>query len=63
MHGSTRYLWNEEAVASKVHYTLHQQGDLMAIYDAKEHQTSELWPFAVLRLGVEFPSLITPAKG
>ncbi len=31
-HGSTRYLWNEEAVADKVHYTLHGQGDVMATY-------------------------------
>ena len=28
-HGSTRYLWTEEAVAEKVHYVLHKQGELM----------------------------------
>ena len=26
-HGSTRYLWTEEAVAEKVHYVLHGQGE------------------------------------
>src|SRR5262249_52942891 len=25
-HGSTRYLWTEEAIAEKVHYVLHGQG-------------------------------------
>jgi REP element-mobilizing transposase RayT len=28
-HGSTRYLWTEEAVAEKVYYVLHGQGDPM----------------------------------
>jgi REP element-mobilizing transposase RayT len=31
-HGSTRYLWNEETVREKIHYTLHQQGETMAVY-------------------------------
>ncbi len=31
-HGSTRYLWSDDAVAQKVHYTLHEQGEAMAIY-------------------------------
>jgi REP element-mobilizing transposase RayT len=35
-HGSTRYLWNEETVAEKVHYTLHGQGDVMETYDGKQ---------------------------
>lgn len=34
-HGSTRYLWNEETVAEKTHYTLHEQGDMMATYENK----------------------------
>jgi REP element-mobilizing transposase RayT len=29
-HGSTRYLWTEEAIAEKVHYVLHGQGEPMA---------------------------------
>jgi REP element-mobilizing transposase RayT len=33
VHGSTRYLWNEDAVSDKVHYTLHGQGNVMASYD------------------------------
>jgi REP element-mobilizing transposase RayT len=32
-HGSTKYLWNEDDVSSAVDYTLHQQGDVMAILD------------------------------
>ena len=32
-HRSTRYLWSETAVAEKVHYTLHGQGDVMEVYD------------------------------
>lgn len=35
-HGSTRYLWKEEAVAEKVHYTLHGQGDAMATFEGKD---------------------------
>jgi hypothetical protein len=31
-HGSTRYLWADEAVADKIDYTLNQQGDKMAVY-------------------------------
>jgi REP element-mobilizing transposase RayT len=31
-HGSTRYLWTEEAVAEKVHYVLHGQGEPMERY-------------------------------
>ncbi|MBA4191268.1 MAG: hypothetical protein C0467_25075 [Planctomycetaceae bacterium] len=31
-HGSTKYLWHEEAVAAAVNYTLHRQGDPMAVY-------------------------------
>ena len=36
-HGSTRYLWKEEAVMEKVNYTLHQQGKVMAIYEGNGH--------------------------
>ncbi len=32
-HGSTLYLWNEEAVTEKIDYTLHRQGEAMAVYD------------------------------
>jgi REP element-mobilizing transposase RayT len=35
-HGSTRYLWHEDAVAAAVNYTLHQQGDPMAVYPTAE---------------------------
>jgi REP element-mobilizing transposase RayT len=35
-HGSTRYLWNEEAVAEKCHYTLHSQGDVMEAYNGND---------------------------
>jgi REP element-mobilizing transposase RayT len=31
-HGSTRYLWTEEAVAEKVHYVLNEQGEPMERY-------------------------------
>jgi REP element-mobilizing transposase RayT len=37
-HGSTIYLWDEAAVADKVAYTLHGQGEAMAVYD----RTTEL---------------------
>ncbi len=31
-HGSTLYLWTEEAVAQKVHYVLDEQGEPMERY-------------------------------
>jgi len=31
-HGSTRYLWTEEAVGEKIEYTLNGQGDAMATH-------------------------------
>jgi REP element-mobilizing transposase RayT len=31
-HGSTRYLWDEIAVAGAVDYTLNQQGEALAVY-------------------------------
>ena len=31
-HGSTRYLWTEEAVAEKVHYVLEGQGEPLEYY-------------------------------
>jgi REP element-mobilizing transposase RayT len=31
-HGSTRYLWKTEAVDAIVHYTLHEQGEVMDAY-------------------------------
>jgi len=37
-HGSTRYLWNDGAVAETVHYTLHRQDDPMATYDGTQTQ-------------------------
>jgi REP element-mobilizing transposase RayT len=37
-HGSTRYLWNEQAVADKIRYTLHDQGDTMAVYPIEENK-------------------------
>ncbi|MCE9563806.1 MAG: transposase [Planctomycetes bacterium] len=35
-HGSTKYLWHEDAVASAVSYTLYRQGEPMAMYAAPE---------------------------
>jgi REP element-mobilizing transposase RayT len=32
-HGSTRYLWDEKAVAQAACYVLHEQGEPMAAYD------------------------------
>jgi REP element-mobilizing transposase RayT len=37
-HGSTRYLWSEMAVAEKVHYTLHGQGDVMEVHDGSKEK-------------------------
>ena len=34
-HGSTVYLWSDEAVAEKIDYTLHQQGNVMTVYDGR----------------------------
>jgi REP element-mobilizing transposase RayT len=31
-HGSTRYLWTPEQVVEKVHYTVSEQGEPMAVY-------------------------------
>jgi REP element-mobilizing transposase RayT len=33
-HGSTRYLWTQQAVAEKVHYVLHEQGEPMERFPA-----------------------------
>ncbi len=38
-HGSTRYLWTNEAVEDTVHYTLHQQGDVMSAYPMPDTST------------------------
>ncbi len=35
-HGSTRYLWNSDAVEARVHYTLHEQGEIMAAFPLSE---------------------------
>lgn len=35
-HGSTRYLWKWEDVENAVHYTLHEQGDVMEVYSVTE---------------------------
>jgi REP element-mobilizing transposase RayT len=34
-HGSTKYLWNEQALADSCTYVLDQQGDRMAHYDGR----------------------------
>ncbi|HUR54021.1 MAG TPA: hypothetical protein VMZ71_07810 [Gemmataceae bacterium] len=34
-HGSTRYLWHEDAVSAAAEYTLNRQGEPMAVYDPK----------------------------
>jgi REP element-mobilizing transposase RayT len=41
-HGSTRYLWTEEAVAEKVHYVLHGQGEPMETFPSAEFPNAEL---------------------
>lgn len=35
-HGSTRYLWDEEAVEGAVHYVLYEQGEPMEVYPPLE---------------------------
>ena len=35
-HGSTRYLWTEDAVAEKVYYVLHEQGEPMERFPIAE---------------------------
>jgi hypothetical protein len=32
-HGSTRYLWTDEAKNAAIQYVLHEQGELMAVYE------------------------------
>ena len=34
-HGSTKYLWTWAAVVDKIEYTLHRQGDVMALYEGE----------------------------
>jgi REP element-mobilizing transposase RayT len=40
-HGSTQYLWTEDAVVEKADYTLHQQGEKMAVYPDQSPSASE----------------------
>jgi len=40
-HGSTRYLWTEEAVAEKVHYVLESQGELLEHYPSRVRSAAE----------------------
>ena len=37
--GSTKYLWREDAVEEKVAYTLHEQGEPMAVYDPSDNRS------------------------
>ena len=39
-HGSTRYLWTEEQVVEKCHYTLHEQGKPMQRWPPQSEQVS-----------------------
>src|SRR5262245_52527240 len=34
-HGSTLYLWTEEAVAAKIEYVINRQGEPLAVYDSR----------------------------
>jgi REP element-mobilizing transposase RayT len=34
-HGSTRYLWTTQQVEECIHYTVHEQGEPMAVFEAK----------------------------
>jgi hypothetical protein len=43
-HGSTRYLWTTEAVEAKVHYTLHEQGEVMAVYSRDQTESERTEP-------------------
>lgn len=38
-HGSTRYLWNEDALAEKVEYVVNGQGEAMAVFDFQTEST------------------------
>jgi REP element-mobilizing transposase RayT len=38
-HGSTRYLWTEEAIAEKVHYVLYSQGEPMERFPTADPRT------------------------
>ncbi len=40
-HGSTRYLWTEEAVAEKVRYVLDEQGEPMERYPSRARSAAE----------------------
>ena len=40
-HGSTRYLWTEEAVAEKVHYVLEGQGEPLEHYPSRARSAAE----------------------
>jgi REP element-mobilizing transposase RayT len=40
-HGSTRYLWTEEAVAEKVHYVLEGQGESLERYPSRARSAAE----------------------
>ena len=37
-HGSTKYLWDEKAVADAAHYVLAEQGEPMVVYDCREDE-------------------------
>jgi REP element-mobilizing transposase RayT len=34
-HGSTKYLWTDEAIAEKIEYVVNGQGEPMAVYDGR----------------------------
>jgi len=38
-HGSTKHLFRPEEIQDKINYTLNQQGERMAYYDAQEPRT------------------------
>jgi len=35
-HASTRHLWNLDSLERAIHYTLHEQGEPMAMFDGRE---------------------------
>ena len=41
LHGSTRHLFDEDAIAEKIHYTLDEQGERMAWYDGRDLASKE----------------------
>jgi REP element-mobilizing transposase RayT len=44
-HGSTRYLWNVVATEAAINYVIHEQGEIMAVYENKERVLKQATAF------------------